>query len=552
MKQLKWALAPAILLLAVAVLYGGFLFNPAVFDDGHLFQSDTLLRYARGDVSLAPRSLAYLSYGLSHSFFGRDMLALRLPGLFFHAGVAIALYVFLRELWLAVLPPQRPGQLPYTGIALLAALIFALHPVAVYGAGYLMQRTIVLATLFALLMWWSLLRGLRCQQSLWLWASAGFYALALLSKEHVVMAPAVSVALSLLWWRSSNSSPATFDRFARKVGPLFLAYIVLGALVVLQMKGVLGRAYEPWAEGTAAELLDPKIDASMLFSLSVFNQAGLFFKYLGLWVVPGPMWLSVDMREGFATSFWTWPQTLSFVGFWLYPFIAAALLWRSGRGGILGFGLLAPWLLFLTEISTVRIQEPFVLYRSYLWSAPAFASLVVVFGAMEARRATVGLGLIALAFFPLAYQRLQTFSHPLLLWDDAAALIEGKGDIGMIGASRIYLSRGKAFEAEGKVTLAIADYSRALEENSRFYQPYLLLNRGASYFALRLYTEALNDFNAVISMRDILDASIKDVLLGNAFMGRGVVLKALNRESEATLSFRQACEWGWQPGCVGG
>jgi len=41
------------------------------------------------------------------------------------------------------------------------ATVFAIHPVAVYGAAYLIQRTVVLATLFSMLSILLFVRGLR-------------------------------------------------------------------------------------------------------------------------------------------------------------------------------------------------------------------------------------------------------------------------------------------------------------------------------------------------------------------------------------------------------
>jgi tetratricopeptide (TPR) repeat protein len=276
----------------------------------------------------------------------------------------------------------------------------------------------------------------------------------------------------------------------------------------------------------------------LVYPLSVFNQGALFFKYLGLWLMPNPLWMSVDMREPFVTSFWVWPQTLGFAAFVVYPLVSFALMWRGGRLGLLGFGLLAPWLLFATEISTVRIQEQFVLYRSYLWAAPAFSILIVLAGGMVKRRSVLLLALIALVMFPLAYQRLQTFSHPFLLWDDAARLVEGKGD--RTGLARIYFNRGHEFEALGLSEKAVADYTRALEEKSNYYRPYLLSDRGASYISLKRYLEALRDFNEAISLNN-----------GNArtYMGRGLALEGLNQPEVALQSFRSACQLGWQAAC---
>ena len=64
-----------------------------------------------------------------------------------HVGCAWALFALLRSLEV-----RRPA-------AFAGAALFAVHPVAVYGAAYLTQRSIVVATLFALLSLLMFLRG---------------------------------------------------------------------------------------------------------------------------------------------------------------------------------------------------------------------------------------------------------------------------------------------------------------------------------------------------------------------------------------------------------
>ena len=158
-----------------------------------------------------------------------------------------------------------------------------------------------------------------------------------------------------------------------------------------------------------------------------------------------------------------------------------------------------------------------MLYRSYLWAAPAFAGLVLLFGQhAKATRSLVLLALTALIMFPLAYQRLQTFSHPLLLWDDAARLVEGRTDL--TGLVRIYLNRGLELEKVGLSQDAVADYTRALQEKSEYYRPYLLFDRGVSYLSLKRYPESLRDLDEAIALK-------KDN--PRSYMARGLALEAL-------------------------
>ncbi len=73
------------------------------------------------------------------------MEAHRILGLALHAACALALYKLIFDL--QQYAARRAGAPPGAGLeahapAFIAAAVFAIHPVAVYGAGYLIQRSI--------------------------------------------------------------------------------------------------------------------------------------------------------------------------------------------------------------------------------------------------------------------------------------------------------------------------------------------------------------------------------------------------------------------------
>src|SRR5439155_18537206 len=125
----------------------------------------------------------------------------------------------------------------------------------------------------------------------------------------------------------------------------------VGAAAVWQRHNVFGIPYEFYGPQMLAQLsrahAAPSVEAHPL-ALSAMTQSMLFFKYLLLWIVPNVAWMSVDMREPFAEHLFVWPHTIGFVAFVAYPALAWLLL-RKGRGSaaLAGFGLLAPWILFL-------------------------------------------------------------------------------------------------------------------------------------------------------------------------------------------------------------
>jgi protein O-mannosyl-transferase len=506
--------APIMITFAVAVLYGGFLSNPLLFDDIVFFGSGGPEKFLSA-MGLQPRHFALSTLVVGQKLFGVGLIGLRLGSLLLHAGVAICLYYFLCQIQQVLTNTNADST----------------SPVAVYGAAYLIQRTIVMGTLFALLCWWCWLRGLQTKQNHWLWCSVGVYAFAVWCKEHTVMVPAVSVALTIWWWRTQIKGEGAGQLLARLL-PMTIGYFVVAVLVVLQKKEILGSTYEL----DAPEMLGA-VSLENAWFLSVITQGMLFFKYLALWILPNPMWMSVDMREPFARSFTALPQLLGFLAFVLWPLLAVCLLWKGGRRGLLGFGMLAPWLLFATELSAVRIQESFVLYRSYLWLAPSFCLVLLLAPWLTARKLIALTILMPLYLFPLALNRLTTFSHPLLLWDDAERLVEGRQDL--TGLERIYTNRGNQLYEIKKYQMAIDDYSKAINFNVNY--AYAYNNRGILFLELGRFKEALYDFEHSLQRIPNNARSIE---------GRGTALVGLGRTEEAKQSFRAACALGWQSACT--
>lgn len=479
-----WVLVP-VLLGVVAALYGQFLWNPILFDDLPFFMVDREGNQPVSNYHYSPfelRSLPYATLAWSKAWFGLDMFHFRVENLILHAAVVLALFGFLNSLFATVWGERAKDELSTHAAAFLAALLFALHPVATYAAGYLVQRTIIMATLFCLLAMWSYLYGSIRQKPLWLWLCVPFYYLAVFSKEHAIMLPAALLALTML----------LHDDWPAKLKQRWAIFVVLAAIaaVVFFLRGMLGMVYEL----NAPEML-VETDGNLSYPLSIITQSWLFFKYSLLWVFPNPSWMSIDMREPFARSMLS-PYLLAFCGFVTWGMAAFWLLQKRGRTGLAGFALLFPWVMFFTEFSAVRIQEVFVLYRSYLWAVGAFCLLPVILSRLNARTASFIMAVIALAMFPVSMERLMTFSHPVLLWDDAAKLVKGRTDLP--GVYRIYYNRGTELIKIDMPDPAIADLKQAIALSKDFAEGYG--NMGAAYLKKGDWQSAVASFSKAIEI----------------------------------------------------
>ncbi len=512
------------LFLAVDALYGKFLWSPLVFDDYNFFDGKIVQRYGESMFNFDLRWFAYASLGWTYKLFGPLLIWFRMGNMLLHFATALVLFFFLRRLFIIVLKDETSG-ISCDWLAFFAAIVFALDPVSVYAAGYLIQRTTLMATFFGFLMLFAYMEGVAGKKSAWFPLSALFYFLAVFSKEHAVMFPAVALALTFLLQKPSL-------KWLKQLWLPFLLFAVIGIFVVMKAKGVLGAPYEIYG---ASMVESEKIEAVNAYPMSILTQCLLFFKYLLLWIFPNPSLMSVDMREPFASSYFAMPQLFGFIAFLVYPVIAIRLLLKGGRVGLAGFGMLFPWMLFTTELSTVRIQESFVLYRSYLWVGGMFAALPLIFSRIPAKFAFPALLGLSILLFPLAKDRLVAFSSPLLLWGDAARLVEGRS--GIVGVDRIYYNLGLANLQTGHYPDAVGDFDRVIAISPKIYQAWY--NRGFAYYYDRKYDLSIRDLDRTVELNPAY---------AQAYFVRALAHQHLN-DGRAMPDFRESCGLGYARAC---
>lgn len=437
------------LALLTGALYLPFLSNALVFDDRFLFTGARFAEYAASPFGPRPRWPALSSVAFVHVVWG-TIEAHRLVSLLLHFGCAWALYALVREL-------QRHYGVEGRAAAFAGAAAFALHPVAVYGAGYLQQRSIVLATLFSLLALAVFVRGLRLRSYSLAVAAAALFSVAVLSKEHCLLLPLIAAAPAL-------ARPLE-RRFAVRYAALHAACCAPAALLVISMvRGYVGGTYEADFQQVVAQIPQSQWaqvnDSSRLGS--ALAQAALYFHYLLLWVAPRTAAMSLDLRPDIA-DLWApaiaVPAVLGFVG---WGVLAVFLMRRGGRLGLIGFGLAVPWVLYLLEFSVVRVQEPFVLYRSYLWGPGVAIACAGLLGGLRPRWVVVAL-LVALPVLMLqSYDRLRSLRSGLAAWEDAVAKLPPGPVPGgwrpLYGLGREYLYAGADDKAHAVVARCLAEY----------------------------------------------------------------------------------------------
>ncbi len=523
-KAVAWGLSAA-LVAAVFGLYLGSLDNPLVFDDRAVITPRVLAQYAASWFAFDLRWFSYVTFGWTWAAAGDNLALHRAINLVLHSATCIALFVLLRAVFERVLIPAKelPGRLPGMThwsddapcwYAFAGALLFAVHPVAVYGVAYLVQRSIVMATLFSVLSLLCFLRGLSGGRAAWHVLAAACYFVALFCKEHAVMLPAVAIALAVLVDGArrdkleESSGPAGGRPLAGEVAALasllrslwlpILLYTAIALFVVARLRGLLGAPYEPFVAEMLAGVEEgrPQLQLENVYPLSLLTQSWLYFGYLGTWLWPNPSWMSIDVRPGFAMTLTALPQLLGAPMLLAYAGLGAWMLLRGRTTRLLGFAMLAPLMLFSTELSTVRLQEPMVLYRSYLWMFALPAALPLL-GHLLPTRIALGVLLAAalLACMP-AKNRLATFDTPVRLWDDAVKKLE---EPWRLGAERPFIVRGLEKLRVGRPTEALADFRQASSIAPNEFSA--ALNAGVALMQLGQPAEAITYYRRAAELR---------------------------------------------------
>jgi tetratricopeptide (TPR) repeat protein len=511
-----------LLAVAVAIVYLPGLDNPPVFDDDYLASGELFRDYAN-TLQLRARMLSYGSFVWVHALFGEGWWKQRLVNVLIHAGVVLALWGFYRELLRHIAPPEGEtaplNRSPALGVALAA---FALNPVAVYAVAYLIQRSILLATLFVLLSLTAFARGVRTGKAAWFAAAVIAYGLAVASKEHAILTPLAAMPVLVLVARPS-------PRRLGAVAAIGLGLVGIAWVLLRQRYGdIIGTPFDEYSRVYLSQLAALQPDAPKhAYALSIINQAWLFFGYGVRWMLPWTDWMSISLRPPFPLTYATFPQLLGPIGYLGVIAGGAWLLWRyRDWRALLGISLLVPALLFATEFAVVWVQDPFVLYRSYLW-AIGIPGLVFCMAHGPSPKILLAIGLVIAVYLAYtAIDRVVSLDTPERAWSDAIAKLPQ--DPRAVGRWFPYLNRGALYVDRDEFALALRDFEKSEALGDLGMGAF---NTGAVLAAQGKHADALAAFDR--AQRQGYD-------LYNLPFQRGLSLMALNRPAEAYAEFQKA------------
>ncbi len=496
--KIRRALVPVILvILAVVAAFGPSLMNGFTnWDDDRLITANPLIRSFSLPHLSAMFSYAFcgtyipltlLTFCAEYNFFGLNPLPYHLTNILLHALNALLAGILV---WL--LSGRRR-------VALVAALLFAVHPLRVESVAWVTERKDVLFAAFYLAALIAYVLHLRRRSTIGYILSLVSFILSGLAKGAALTLPIVLVLLDYIHHR-----PLRGRAVIEKI-PFVAIAAAFGLAAVLSQQTLLSHAIP----------LVPRL----------FLIAWVPVFYLFKTLVPLGLSPLYPYPVGFPARL-PWSFIISPLGVVL---LTVAVVWSRRKTNEPLFAALffLVTLLPVGQIITVGGPEIAANRYTYLPLLGVFYLMAEGFDALARRwRRGSGLlsvtGLVIIGMLALASnRRCAVWRDSFSLWNDVLARYPE--------VPEAYSIRGLAFAGRGDFAAAVRDYSKAIGLKPDFGQAYN--NRAIAYRSLGEPTRALEDFDRGIA------AAPRDPELyynrGNLWMDQGLYDRAIRDYSAA-------------------
>ena len=450
--------------------------NPVIRDLGNFLLHDTGYRYNPG------RFVGYLSFALNYRLGGVEVVGYHLFNIAVHLGnallvYALALITFETPFFRDSRPAGRlpavtgPSRATCNGIALLAALIFVVHPLQTQAVTYIVQRLTSLMTLFFLLalVLYALMRQ-RGEASrprvlaLYLGSLAAVL-LAMKTKQNAFTLPAVIALYEFFFFRG-----AIRKRLLRLV-PFFLTLLVI-PLSLLDLQKPMGAVISEVSKVTQYKSPLSRLDY-------LYTQFRVIVTYLRLLVFPVDQNLDYDYplyHSLFAAPvFASLSLLLALAGAGYYLWRRSATEFPELR--LASFGICYFFITLSVESSVIPITDVIYEHRVYLSSAGAFLTVATLLVSLAARvlgstgrkalLCSCCAAIVVLCL--LTFQRNKVWASSVSLWEDVVGKSPGK--------ARGYNNLGAAYTDAGSWQKGGVALNRALVLDPTNAEAYYNLGR---------------------------------------------------------------------------
>ena len=473
--------------------------------------------------------LTTLSYCFEYTLFALNPLPYHITNLLIHLFNTTLVFGFI---WLLT-----RQQL----VALITALLFAIHPLHVESVAWVSERKDVLYAFFYLAALCMYLLYLKADRRKYFFYATTFllFGLALLSKGMAASLPLVFFIIDFFLGRKLTVK-TTLEKL-----PFFVLSLIFGYVAII-------------AQGSA---MHPDIGYYTPFERVLLTCYALLL-YWEKFLTPFNL-----------SSFYTYPDKTDGkypLMIYIAPAIVLLILFlvykskRSGKDIWFGFGFFFCTIALVLQIVPVggAIISDRYTYLPYIglffilgrWFANLWENKYEKLQGLKVPTAIM-LAFFVLIFSFLAAQRSEVWHDSIKLWSNVIEQNTGNRDV--------FFARGLAYDEAGQTELAIIDYTSAIQLNPGKASSYFV--RANCFFHLHKYPEAIRDYFAGLALepgnaeaysnrgssysfigkyeqalRDFDSAIVYYPNRAEVFNNRGFVLTTLKRYNEAIPDYDKA------------
>jgi len=399
------------------------------------------------------RPITTLTYLLNYKIFRLKAFYYHLTNVLLH--LANSILVFF--LCLILFKEREWGK----GASLIAAILFAAHPIHTESVTFISGRTDLLATLFILI---SLIAYLKWYDSPKIWVfiiSCLSFVLAIFSKEVSLVLPALIVLIE--YWRRNKNIGEFLRTDIKKILIYLIPFFLIGILYFFMRVFVLRLTTPPYPTGR--------------FFTTVFLMQKVFLYYKKLLVYPVNLIGDYIGYFSIPKILFNWKVALAtFVNVIIFTCAVWALVKRNT------FGLGYFWFLF-TLLPVLNIFPLGIICAERYLYLPSIGFCIIV-GSLILQIKSKQLPFyitiaIVIAYSALTYQRNEIWSDPIMLWTDV--LEKNSNDyLAQMNLSKALLQRGEYKESKKYIMQALNDkyaskrhlqveiYARCLIEEGKY------------------------------------------------------------------------------------
>jgi len=469
------------------------------------------------------RPFSYASFALNYYVGGLNVFGFHLVNFFIHYLSSVFLFLFIFNTLKLPLCKNQYENIAYP-VALLATVLWSVHPVFVTSVSYIVQRMTSMAGLFYIMSMYFYLKGRMSKTK---GKSIGFFifcALAgmasLLTKENAVMLPFSILLFDLLLIQGATKE--NIKRFLKILIAPLLLFIIVGFLYT----GGFSNAFSGYAGR----------DFTMYERLLTEPRVIIFYLSLLFYPIHSRLTLlyDIDISRSLWQPWTTLPAIL------LILFIIATAIYLCRKRPLMSFCILFFFLNHIIE-GTVIPLELIYEHRNYLPAmflfipvAQFFVYVLDYFSYKRLLQIAVALGVIIIivGLGDVTFRRNAIFSDEFLLWSDNIEkypnLSRPYGNLG--NAYMHYQQKEKGFKYFEKA-LAVDNFGnihiRAVQEN----------NMGKYYYMEGQYDEAFVFFEKSYKVNSSYRSNIIymakiHILKGENDLAHQLITSSINKASD--------------------